>query len=129
MVAALSGGTVPIGATVEPGQDVTVKCDGRYPETRVWAAQYQLINSMPVLRVEGDEAIPINYIEVCPDYTYTKGKVLGDEDDQDEAFELEVEPVDEEEIDVDGFDGGYWEAYREAEEMTKKLNGLTDANA
>jgi hypothetical protein len=124
LVAALSG--VPIGGSIEIGQNFTVICDNKYPGKGVWAAQYQLINSRPVLRVESDEDPPMNYVELYPDYTYAKGRVLGDEDGEDDAFELEVEPVGDEDIDVDSFDDEYWKAYREAEETTKRLNKLGD---
>lgn len=124
LVAALSG--VPIGGSIEIGQSFTVTCDNKYPGKGVWAAQYQLINSRPVLRVESDEDPPMNYVELYPDYTYAKGRVLGSKDDEGDAFELEVEPAGYEDIDVNSFDDEYWEAYREAEETTRKLNKLAD---
>jgi hypothetical protein len=126
VVAALSGGTVPVGATIELGHEATVSYDGTYPGTNVWAAQYQLIDSLPTLRTEGDEVPPINYLEVYPDYTYSSGKVLGDGDGVDDAFVLEVEAVDDEALRVDDFDDEYWAAYREAEKITKTLNNLTE---
>jgi hypothetical protein len=124
LVAALSG--VPIGGSIEIGQNFTVTCDNKYPGKGVWAAQYQLINSRPVLRVESDEDPPMNYVELYPDYTYAEGRVLGDEDGEDDAFELEVEPVSDEDINVDSFGDEYWGAYCEADETTKKLNKLAD---
>ncbi|KAH8749820.1 hypothetical protein BGZ57DRAFT_1010460 [Hyaloscypha finlandica] len=124
LVAALSG--VPLGGSIEISQNFTITCDNKYPGKGVWAAQYQLINSRPVLRVESDEDPPMNYVELYPDYTYAEGRVLGGEDGEDDAFELEVEPVGDEDINVDSFDGEYWEAYREAEEITKNLNKLVD---
>jgi hypothetical protein len=126
LIGAISG--VPIGGSIEIGKDFTVTCDNKYPGSATWAAQYQLINSRPVLRVDTKEDLPINYVEVYPDYTYAKGAVLGggDPDDQEEAFMLEVEDEDEdEEIDVDIFDEEYWKAYGEAEELTKERNNLT----
>jgi len=124
LVAALSG--VPIGGSIEIGRDFTVTCDTKSPGKGVWAAQYQLVNSRPVLRVEQDEDPPLNYVELYPDYTYAKGRVLGDDDEEDDAFELEVEPFGDEDADVDSFDDEYWKAYYEAEETTKKLNQLAD---
>ncbi|KAI9155462.1 LOW QUALITY PROTEIN: hypothetical protein HJFPF1_08046 [Paramyrothecium foliicola] len=123
LVAALSA--APVGGSVEVGKDFVATCDSKNPEQGVWAAQFQLIDARPALRMDDDEAHPVNFIELYPDYTYAGGGVLGDED-ADNALELEVEDIDDRDTAVDEFDEEYWEAYRHADKITKDVYMLPD---
>lgn len=115
MAAMLSG--APVGASIELGNNTTIKCELKWPGTSVWAAQYQLIRTRATLIVEDDETPPINYVTLYPDYTYAKGRVLGDDDEEEDAFLLEPSA---ESCGVDCFNEEYWKLYAEAEERGRR---------
>ena len=112
--------SVPIGASIEVSREFSAKWDGFDSDKLVWAAQYQLINMCPVVKVADDKTAPINYLELYPDYTYSSGHVLAGDEDEDDAFELEVEDefaTDTLELD---WNQDYWQAFSEAKATMEK---------
>lgn len=129
VILALAG--VPIGGNVTVGTETKVTCDAKWPDASVWAAQYQLINTRRALQIAQD-ASPINYMMLVPDFTYAPGQVLGGKDETMNALQLEVLPVEdvdeeeEEALHVDSFDGEYWNVYLSAEVEGEKLGKFRD---
>lgn len=110
---------VPVGGSVELGRDFSAKWDGFDPDTLIWAAQYQLVNLKPVMRTTGEEASPVNYVELYPDYTFAPGQVLADDGDRDDAFALELEDEFAPDANEQKWGETYWQDFEKAKKETE----------